>query len=264
MPAQREVQSGGVVGFALTFLAVALLIVGGSALALADKPAGAGGGPPPTAPGQAKTAPGQAKSANKGPPSSDTTQVTEDNDNDGVPNAPDPLGDADNQHPSGKDKHVEAGGSGNQGNAASEPDGNGHGPERDAGGLDKPGGPGGEDILDQDGNNGCGNDDDFEDDNEGLCGGKHVGETPPTEETTPPTQESTPPTIEVAGEVTVAAGGAAVLGETEVAGEVAPAAAVGELAFTGYEAWPLVLLALGLAVPGLILLAIGRRRARDA
>lgn len=28
------------------------------------------------------------------------------------------------------------------------------------------------DLLDQDGNNGCGNDDDFEDDNNGNCGGK--------------------------------------------------------------------------------------------
>jgi hypothetical protein len=251
MPAQREARSG-VVGFALTLLAVALFLFGGSALALADKPADAGGGPPSTPPGQAKT-------ADKGPPATDTTVVTEDNDNDGVPNAPDPVGDADNQHPSGKDKHVEAGGSGNQGKAAAEPDQNGNGPERDAGGLDQPGGPGGEDILDQDGNNGCGNDDDFEDDNEGLCGGNK----PPTVETTPPTLETTPPTttVEVGG------AGPAVLGETQAGGEVAPAGAVspaGALAFTGYEAWPLVLVALGLAFPGLILLAIGRRRARDA
>ncbi|MFN2587746.1 MAG: hypothetical protein ABR613_06495, partial [Actinomycetota bacterium] len=40
------------------------------------------------------------------------------------------------------------------------------------GGADKPNGPGGVDKADQDGNNGCGNDDDFEDDNEGWCGGK--------------------------------------------------------------------------------------------
>lgn len=255
MPAGRKGQTGGPIGFALTFLAVVMFILGGSALALADKPADTGGGPPSTPPGQANTAPGQLKSAAKGPSSPLTTEVTEDNDNDGVPNAPDPLGDSDNQHPSGKDKHVEAGGSGNQGNTAAEPDANGHGPERDTGGLDQPNGPGGEDILDQDGNNGCGNDDDFEDDNEGLCGGK-----------TPPTLETTPPTTEVAGEVTGGGGaGAAVLGETVSGGQVAPAAAaVGALAFTGYDAWPLALLALSLAIPGLILVVLGRRRARAA
>ncbi|HLF41791.1 MAG TPA: hypothetical protein VI854_10015 [Acidimicrobiia bacterium] len=39
------------------------------------------------------------------------------------------------------------------------------------GGADKPGCPGGVDRSDQDGNNGCGNDADFEDDNNGRCGG---------------------------------------------------------------------------------------------
>ncbi len=103
-------------------------------------------------------------------PSSSSEPVTEDNDNDGVANAPDPEGDADNKHPSGKDKHVEAGGSGNQGKAQSDPDDDGRGPDRTNGGVDQPGGSGGDDQLDQDGNNGCGNDDDFEDDNEGWCG----------------------------------------------------------------------------------------------
>jgi len=96
--------------------------------------------------------------------------VTEDNDDDGQPNSPDPEGDADNRHPSGNDQHEEAGGSGNQGKATSDPDDDGRGPDRTNGGVDQPGGAGGDDQLDQDGNNGCGNDDDFEDDNEGWCG----------------------------------------------------------------------------------------------
>ncbi len=105
-------------------------------------------------------------------PSSSEETTTEDNDDDGVSNTPDPEGDADNKHPSGKDKHAEAGGSGNQGKATSDhPDDDGRGPDRSNGGVDQPGGSGGVDQLDQDGNNGCGNDDDFEDDNEGLCGG---------------------------------------------------------------------------------------------
>jgi len=98
--------------------------------------------------------------------------VTEDTDSDGFANTPDPAGDTDNAHPSGNDKSAEAGGSGNQGSSGSTPDQDGKGPERDHEGTDKPGGSGGVDELDQDGNNGCGNDDDFEDDNEGWCGGK--------------------------------------------------------------------------------------------
>ena len=43
-------------------------------------------------------------------------------------------------------------------------------------------GSGGVDKLDQDGNNGCGNDDDFEDDNEGWCG----HHPKPTHEEQPP------------------------------------------------------------------------------
>jgi hypothetical protein len=95
---------------------------------------------------------------------------TEDNDtNDGgTPNnVPD---EGDNQHPSGKDRSVEPGGSGDQGRSPSDPDDDGRGPDRSNGGPDKPNGSGGVDLADQDGNNGCGNDDDFEDDNEGWCG----------------------------------------------------------------------------------------------
>jgi hypothetical protein len=77
----------------------------------------------------------------------------------------------DNRHPSGKDRSVENGGSGNQGKSESNPD-DSKGPMRYEGtqGDDKPGGPGGTDLADQDGNNGCGNDDDFDDDNNGWCG----------------------------------------------------------------------------------------------
>jgi hypothetical protein len=189
--------------------------------------------------------------------------VTEDTDSDGVPNTPDPLGDTDNRHPSGNDKHAEAGGSGNQGKAASEPDANGHGPERDAGGLDQPGGPGGLDVLDQDGNNGCGNDDDFEDDNEGRC----LGQKPEVEqEVVPPAVVPVVPvTTEVAGEVVPAAqvgaggagqGGAQVLGES-LAGR---GAGVEALAFTGANALPLLAVSAGLALLGGTLLILGRRR----
>ena len=70
-----------------------------------------------------------------------------------------------NDHPSGKDRSEEPGTSGAQGKSASDPDGDANG------GADKPGMAGGFDA-DKDGNNGCGNDDDFEDDNNGWCGGK--------------------------------------------------------------------------------------------
>jgi len=78
----------------------------------------------------------------------------------------------DNRHPSGRDRSVEPGGSGAQGQAGADPDDDGRGPDRSNSGLDQEGGPGGVDRDDQDGNNGCGNDDDFEDDNEGLCLGR--------------------------------------------------------------------------------------------
>jgi hypothetical protein len=49
-----------------------------------------------------------------------------------------------------------------QGNAQSDPDDDGRGPDRGDGGPDR-----------ADGNNGCGNDADRSDDNEGWCGNKH-------------------------------------------------------------------------------------------
>lgn len=91
-------------------------------------------------------------------------------------------------HPSGKDRNVEPGNSGTQGESESNPDGNG---------VDKPY-PADEQSArsqgrdDNDGNNGCGNDNDFSDDNNGNCGGKKK-ETPiPTP--TPPLPTPTPPT----------------------------------------------------------------------
>ena len=92
-----------------------------------------------------------------------------------------PCDQTQSRHPSGNDRCVENGKSGTQtsgtiqGKSTSDPDQNGKGPERNAVGTrtpDKPGGQGGVIRSDQDGNNGCGNDQDFEDDNEGWCGGK--------------------------------------------------------------------------------------------
>jgi hypothetical protein len=107
------------------------------------------------------------------------THHTEDTDtNDG--GTPNNVADAgDDRHPSGKDRSVEKGKSGNQGRSESDPDDDGKGPDRSNGGADKPNGSGGVDKADQDGNNGCGNDDDFEDDNEGWCGRKPKKATAP-------------------------------------------------------------------------------------
>ena len=100
----------------------------------------------------------------------DGDAYTEDKDTNDGGTANNVEDDGDNKHPSGKDRSVENGNSGNQGNSTSDPDDDGRGPDRSNGGPDKPNGSGGEDLADQDGNNGCGNDDDFEDDNEGWCG----------------------------------------------------------------------------------------------
>ncbi len=67
-----------------------------------------------------------------------------------------------NDHPSGRDRDDETT---HQGGSMSDPDGMSNG------GMDKPGHDGGYDD-DRDYNNGCGNDDDFEDDNNGWCGRK--------------------------------------------------------------------------------------------
>jgi len=107
---------------------------------------------------------------NDGDADNEEGQTTEANDGDADDSTDPNVDEDDNAHPSGKDRSVENGGSGNQGNSESDPDDDGRGPDRSNGGSDKPGGSGGVDAADQDGNNGCGNDDDFEDDNEGWCG----------------------------------------------------------------------------------------------
>src|ERR671918_851248 len=130
---------------------------------------------------------GGGASDHDGDAGNDSTVTTEDNDADGVSNAGDTN---ESRHPSGKDRFLENGRSGNQGKSESDPDDN-VGPRRreeppcdnDPRGADKctdkPGGSGGHDTLDQDGNNGCGNDQDFDDHNNGWCGKPAVVEAPP-------------------------------------------------------------------------------------
>lgn len=145
------------------------------------------------------------------------TAYTEDNDTNDGGTKNNVADEGDNQHPSGKDRSVENGKSGNQGNSESDPDDDGRGPDRSNGGPDKPNGSGGEDLADQDGNNGCGNDDDFEDDNEGWCGkpkdeDKDEPKTPEVLPTTPscPTPMAEGSTDGTCGQPTV---------PTDVAGE---------------------------------------------
>jgi hypothetical protein len=205
------------------------------------------------------------KSGHAGGPPSDGNgdTVTEDNDGDGFANAPDRFGDTDNAHPSGKDKHVEHGGSVNQGKSGSDPDSDGNG------GVDKPAGAGGLDIEDQDGNNGCGNDDDFEDDNNGNCGGEKDqqgnGGNGGNGGGNGVTQVGS-----VAGVAGVTAAGApaptAVLGAGAARERAAPApavaAAAGELAFTGVNVTFWLGGALGLALLGFAFAYAGRRLGR--
>ena len=114
------------------------------------------------------------------PEPGDRPSVSGSSDDDSAADTDPADADVDNRHPSGKDRHEDKG---TQGRSTSTPDQNGDGPERDFGGTDKPfvsgDGSGGMDVQDQDGNNGCGNDDDFEDDNEGWCGKPASSTTPP-------------------------------------------------------------------------------------
>jgi len=189
-----------------------------------------------------------------------SAEVTEDNDNDGQPNTPDQHGDSDNRHPSGKDKHAEGGNSGNQGSSSSDPDDDGRGPDRSNGGADKPGGPGGLDVEDQDGNNGCGNDDDFEDDNEGWCGRK------PHEEKRGEDVTAVSHKGEVnhegrlrvrATRVLSAAAGRAPTGQGQVSPAVSQLGAV--LPFTGAAVIPFVIIGLSSLSLGGALLMVRRR-----
>jgi hypothetical protein len=223
--------------------------------------------------------------------------ITENSDSDGVANnIPD---EGDNLHPSGKDRSVESGGSGDQGQSASTPDQNGRGPERDNGGTDKPNGPGGADIIDQDRNNGCGNDDDFDDDNEGLCGKvkdrttPEKGEKPQSvleqESGKPGEDDETPPLGVAAGQAqgsqpAAGAVGGVVVGQPgappsgQVLGEVIVQgvsggnvlattqgrdSGAGALATTGAGFFAVLLLAVGLILAGTVLAYAGRGRSRS-
>ncbi|MDQ3964386.1 MAG: hypothetical protein M3277_10815 [Actinomycetota bacterium] len=178
----------------------------------------------------------------------------------------------DNQHPSGKDRETNDGPTDDiqGGTQTSNPDNDGHGPERNScedtsedrvgGCADKPGGTGGVDDADQDWNNGCGNDDDFEDDNEGWCGGKPK----PTPSPTPAAQvEGVVEEVEkddkddkddVLGSV-ISRGqpGGSVLGGRVAAAPSARAAAEvagAVLPFTGLGVVPVLLVGLGLVATG--------------
>lgn len=80
------------------------------------------------------------------------------------------VGDStESQHPSGNDRNIEPGKSGTQGKSTSNPDGDGADKRRSS----RDGSFGGtQGNGDWDDNNGCGNDNDFADDNNGNCGGK--------------------------------------------------------------------------------------------
>lgn len=225
--------------------------------------------------------------------------ITENNDSDGVLNNISDEGD--NLHPSGKDRSVEPGGSGDQGRSASTPDQDGRGPERDNGGTDKPDGPGGADIFDQDRNNGCGNDDDFDDDNEGWCGkpkdrvkpeenGKPEDQEKPGDRGKSGEQDEIPPLGIVAGQgggqqVPPPGGSVPVIGQPgtpptgQVLGEVVVqgvsggnvmaasqerVSSAGALAVTGVPLLAFVLLAGGLLAAGVLLGKAGRRGSRSS
>jgi hypothetical protein len=141
-------------------------------------------------------------------------------------------------HPSGNDRSVEPGNSGTQGKSESDPDkvaNQGRDKPEDVGGFDS----------DKDGNNGCGNDDDFEDDNNGNCRGRVQSSTTPvtTTETTPTKTETTLTTPAL--QSTTSATSPSVLGVTltrEPLPAVAGATAVrsGALAATGFPTTTLV------------------------
>jgi hypothetical protein len=172
--------------------------------------------------------------------------------------SPDPSPDTDNQHPSGKDRSGENGGSGNQGKSESDPDGG------ENGGIDKPGGTAtaSGDLDDQDGNNGCGNDDDFEDDNNGNCGPKAGGNGGNGGDGANGTSDG----LTAGGAVQAEVLGEAVTkpGKAQRAKARPAVAGERELAFTGADDTPLLWTTALLFVGGLVLLTVGRRRANLA
>ena len=214
-------------------------------------------------PAMARSEQGDAHAKN-GDAGQEEAIVTEDgDDNDQFKNCDDAG--VESQHPSGKDRYCESGASGNQGASTSHPDDT-NGPERWEGLAqepDKPGGDaneGGEYLSDQDGNNGCGNDQDFDDDNNGWCG---KPEEPEVQRTTTEVKSTETVSPVVADAAQLAASEATVLGVVfERPAEVAPAATAPQvgLARTGS---PIV----AIAILGAFLLAMGviaRRFARSA
>jgi hypothetical protein len=197
---------------------------------------------------------GGGASDHDGDAGNSSTVTTEDDDADGVSNAGDTN---ESHHPSGKDRFLEKGGSGNQGKSESDPDDN-VGPMRreeppcnnDPRGADKctdkPDGSGGHDVLDQDGNNGCGNDQDFDDDNNGWCGKPAlVVETPP-----PPPPPPPPPTKVLGSRIhkhrpVTVAGAAVNRPQAQARGEVLPFTGAG---LTGFVVIALAMIASGGAI----------------
>lgn len=206
-------------------------------------------------------------------------EYTEDEDGDGRPHEYHGTGawsdpNADNRHPSGRDRHEENG-TGPQGRSQSEPDADsGTCTTPDQGkcdrGTDKPGPAAVRlyptdarwDIYDQDGNNGCGNDDDFDDDNNGWCGKQKAEQAEESqvlgEEVTKEQHEAkVEAEQEVLGEVVTKtapeAGG-------EVIGNVVRPTGRGVLAFTGASVLISLLAALALAAAGVGLLRAARTR----
>jgi hypothetical protein len=160
-------------------------------------------------------------------------------------------------HPSGRDRTGRATGA-----SRSDPDG------LKNGGPDKPGGSGGFD-RDKDGNNGCGNDDDFEDDNEGRCGRRRFSTTPMQTATGPVT-----PTVVAAGLVSSSpprASGAEVPARlrfvvpgpvpADVVADPLPSPSVA-FATTGIESDTITALAIALAALGLVFVLATRRSRR--
>jgi hypothetical protein len=208
-----------------------------------------------------KASPAGGASDHDGDADNGSTVTTEDNDADGVSNAGDTN---ESHHPSGKDRFLESGRSGNQGKSESDPDDN-VGPMRreelpcdnDPRGADKctdkPGGSGGHDTLDQDGNNGCGNDQDFDDDNNGWCGKPTVVvETPP------------PPIVQPGGQVVerpeaaVEVLGARIQARRPAAVAVARQVRGGALPFTGVGVAGFVVVALTMIASGGVILRTRR------
>jgi hypothetical protein len=151
---------------------------------------------------------------------------------------------SENGNAHGRDDDVGASGhggehSGTRGKSPSEPDQDGIGMDRGIFNDDKP--PSG------DGNNGCGNDPDREDDNNGWCGAQP--------EVSPTSVATESPTVQPETEVGAAGDEAEVLGKVVTRGE-APQV-LGALAQTGFTLLGLVVAALALTASGAALL---RRR----